>query len=208
MIFTIIGTDAHSRKEAQNEVLRGRHPTAYVRSDNTWELSHLINAEDLFGGEVIALIEQVGSSAEGRDTLKSFLKEMETSKNIFIIDEPFVETTFVKTLEKYSEALFDAREDKVKGKDAFALANAILKRDKKEAWLEWMKVRDMDAEPVQGTLWWRVRTLWEGVKEGKKSLYTEEELARMGFNLVQMSHRAHRGEADLREELEKFVLSI
>jgi DNA polymerase III delta subunit len=208
MIYSIIGTDIHTRKEALNAILKGRNPTAYVRSDNTWELNHLINADDLFGGEVIALVEQVGTNAEGRETLKNAFKEMELSKNIFIIDEPFIETTFVKTLEKYSETLFDAREEKVKGKDAFGLANAILKRDKKEAWLEWMKVRDMDAEPVQGTLWWRVRTLWEGVKEGKKSLYTEAELARMGFNLVEMSHRAHRGEADLREELEKFVLSI
>ena len=96
----------------------------------------------------------------------------------------------------------------MKGQDAFGLANAILKRDKKEAWLQWMKVRDMDAEPVQGTLWWRVRTLWEGVKDGKRCAYSEEELSRMGFNLVQMSHRAHRGEVDFKEELEKFVLSI
>ena len=208
MIVSIIGTDINIRKKALAEVLKGRNPTAYVRSDNTWELNHLINAEDLFGGEVIALVEQVGQDAEGRDILKSHLKEMEASKNLFIIDEPFIETTFVKTLEKYSKELFDGRVEKVKGQDAFGLANAILKRDKKEAWLEWMKVRDMDAEPVQGTLWWRVRTLWEGVKDGKRCAYSEEELSRMGFNLVQMSHRAHRGEVDFKEELEKFVLSI
>lgn len=208
MIYSIIGTDISIRKSALKEVLRDRNPTAYVRSDNTWELSHLINAEDLFGGEVIALVEQVGGNAEGREILKDSLKSMEVSKNIFIIDEPFIETTFVKTLEKYSEAVFDAREEKTKGKDAFGLANAILKRDKKQAWLEWMKVRDMDAEPVQGTLWWRVRSLWEGVKDGKRCAYSEDELAMMGYSLVAMSHRAHRGEADLREELEKFVLSI
>lgn len=208
MIVSIIGTDINIRKKALAEVLKGRNPTAYVRSDNTWEFNHLINAEDLFGGEVIALVEQVGQDAEGRDILKSHLKEMEASKNLFIIDEPFIETTFVKTLEKYSKELFDGRVEKVKGQDAFGLANAILKRDKKEAWLQWMKVRDMDAEPVQGTLWWRVRTLWEGVKDGKRCAYSEEELSRMGFSLVQMSHRAHRGEVDFKEELEKFVLSI
>lgn len=208
MIVSIFGTSVTVRKKALDEVLKGKHPTAYVRADTTWELNHLTNAEDLFGGEVIVLVEQVGSNAEGRDILKSNFKDMGASKNLFIIDEPFIETTFIKTLEKYSEKSFDAREEKIKGKDPFGLTNAIMIRDKKNAWLAWMEVRDLDAEPVQGALWWRVRTLWEASKVGKKSAYTEDELARMGFNLVQMSHRAHRGEADLREEIEKFVLSI
>jgi hypothetical protein len=208
MIVSIYGTNITVRKKALESVLKGKHPTAYVRTDTTWELSHLINAEDLFGGEVIVLVEQVGSTAEGRDILKDNFKDMEASKNLFIIDEPFIETTFIKTLEKYSKETFDAREQKIKGKDPFTLTNAIMKRDKKNAWLAWTEVRDLDAEPVQGALWWRVRTLWEGVKEGKKSAYSEDELAKMGFDLVAMSHRAHRGETDLHEEIEKFVLSI
>ncbi len=208
MIFSIVGTSVEVRKKAFEEALKGRTPSAYVRSDTTWELDALINASDLFGGEVIVLVEQVGVDAIGRDILKKNLKEMEESNNLFIIDEPFVETSFVKTLEKHSEKLFDGREEKTKAKDPFVLTNAIMKRDKKGAWLAWMEVRDLDAEPVQGALWWRVRTLWEGVKEGKKSAYSEEELAKMGFWLVEMSHRAHRGETDLKEEIEKFVLSI
>ena len=208
MIYSIVGTSITVRKKAFEEVLKGRVPTAYVRSDTIWELEALINAEDLFGGEVIVLVEQVGVDADGRDTLKKVLKELDASKNLFIIDEPFVETSFVKTLEKYSKKVFDGREEKAKGKDPFVLTNAIMKRDKKEAWLAWMEIRDLDAEPVQGALWWRVRTLWDGVKEGKKSAYSEEELANMGFALVTMSHRAHRGEVDLKEEIEKFVLSI
>ena len=208
MIFSIVGTSIHIRKKSFEEILKGLTPTAYIRFENVWELEALINAEDLFGGEVIVLVEQVGNDADGRDVLKKSLKEMESSKNLFIIDEPFVETSFVKTLEKYSKKLFDGREEKTKGKDPFSITNAILKRDKKSAWLAWMEVRDLDAEPVQGALWWRVRTLWEGVKEGKKAAYSEEELSKMGFSLIEMSHRAHRGEVDLKEELEKFVLSI
>ena len=208
MIFSIVGTSINIRKKAFEEVLKGEKPTAYIRTDNMWELEALINAEDLFGGKVIVLVEQVGNDAEGRDTLKKYLKEIESSKNLFIIDEPFIEASFIKTLEKYSKKLFDAREEKVKGKDPFILTNAILKRDKKVAWLAWMEVRELDAEPVQGALWWRVRTLWEGAKEGKISAYSEDELAKMGLALVEMSHRAHRGEVDLKEEIEKFVLSI
>ena len=82
------------------KLLTGRTISAYVRRDTLWELEAFVNAEDLFGGEVIVLVEQVGGDAEGRDSLKKILKEMETSKNLFIIDEPFVETSFVKTLEK------------------------------------------------------------------------------------------------------------
>jgi len=208
MIYSIIGTNIQIRKKAFEEVLQGRSPSAYVRSNNVWELDAFIDAGDLFGGEVIVLIEQVGADAEGRDALKKILKNLEESKNLFIIDEPFVETNFAKTLDKHSKKLFNAKEEKTKGKDPFGITSAIMKRDKKEAWLAWMEVRDLDAEPVQGALWWRVRTLWEGVKEGKVSAYTEEELAQMGLTLVTMSHRAHRGEVDLREEIEKFVLSI
>jgi DNA polymerase III delta subunit len=208
MIVSIIGTDVNIRREAFGEVLGAELPTAYVRSENTNQLMSFADAEDLFGGKVIVVLEQVGNDTEGRDTLKKVLKELETSKNLFIVDEPFVETSFIKTLEKHSDKLYDARVEKTKGKDPFVLTNAILKRDKKEAWLAWMSVRDLDGEPLQGALWWRVRTLLEGVKDGKKSAYTESELAKMGFTLVEMSHRAHRGEVDLKDELEKFVLSI
>jgi DNA polymerase III delta subunit len=207
MIYSVIGTKYEVRQKAFNVIKKHGEPTHIIR-DASESIDSLIDAQSLFGETIIVWLEQLGNNKEGRDMLKELLSRMKESRTIFVIDEPFVETHFAKTLEKYSEGFWDGREEKEKGKDPFALTDAIAKRDKKTAWTSYMAIRDLDGEPVQGALWWKVKTMLEAVKQGRKTAYSEEELTSMLTHLMHMSHRAHKGEVDLKEEIEKLVLSI
>ena len=115
----------------------------------------------------------------------------------------------VKRLEKYSTKVFDAREEKVESATPFALCNAFARRDKKQAWLEWMKLRDTDsAEAIQGALWWKMKTIWEDTKSGKATKFSEKECELFASRIIRASLDAHRGEKDLKVELESIVLSV
>ena len=86
---------------------------------------------------------------------------------------------------------------------------AFAKRDKKEAWKVFMSLRgDVEGEAIQGALWWKFQGLWQSVKDGKKTAFTQEECERIGGELVRSTVRAHRGERDLLIELERIILSI
>lgn len=208
MLYVVVGTDVEIRKKGLLKILHGRNPSLYLRKETMFQVPALIDAQDIFGGEVIVMLEQVGNDAEGRELLKGLLKAMQTSKNIFILDEPFIDTSFVKTVAKYAELIIEAKEEKVKEGFPTAFLSSFEKKDKKQAWVEWMNLRDKEVELIHGALWWKVKTLWSGVLQGKKSAFSKEELAALGFALVTGSHKAHRGEADLREEIEKVVLGL
>lgn len=207
MMYAIVGTEVETRKKALASILKNKNPTYYVRKDTFFQLSALIDAQDIFGGEVIVMVEQVGSDVEGRELLKKQLPAMKESVNLFIIDEPFTDASFTKTLEKYGE-VFNAKEEKSKKEFPSIFLSAFEKRDKKNAWVEWMKLRDGETELLHGALWWKVKMLWQGIKTGRRGAFTEEEIAHIGYELVSASHKAHRGEADLKEEMEKIILGI
>jgi hypothetical protein len=207
-MYAVFGTERVKRTKGFDSFLKGRIVSFSIRKENAYQLPALIEASDIFGGEIVVMLEQVGSDAEGRDVIKKYGEGMKNSKNLFILDEPFADANFVKTLTKYSADTVDAREEKVKEADPFSFVNAFALRDKKNAWTEWMKVRELDAEPIHGALWWKIKMLWQSAKDGRRSVFTEDELASIGHKLVAASHKAHRGEVDLKEEMEKLTLSL
>lgn len=213
MIFTIIGTDIKKRNRAFLEVLKGKEISSHIYSNNIYMLESLISAQDIFGGEVVVVMEQTMEKSrddekENKEIVKKLLPQIAESKNIFIVDEPFADANRLKTLEKYSEKIFDCREEKTKERNAFALCDALEKRDRKMAFVEWMKVKDLTGEVTHGAIWWKVRTMWEDGLEGRELKYSKEEIEEMGKKLIDMSHDAHRGKTDLKREIEKLVLGI
>ncbi len=209
MIYTIVGTDIDKREVALAACAKMGEVTNHIYSEHIALLEPLISATSLFGDKVIAHIIQVMDVASSRDELIRLLGEMKESKNIFIIDEPFADVNRVKRLEKYSEKVFDARLEKEKGVDVFMLCTLFARRDKKGVWVEWMHVRDKESpEAIHGALWWKFSTMWQDVRAGKPSKFTLQECESIGRQLVTSSIEAHRGNKDLKVELEAILLSI
>lgn len=209
MIYAIVGTNIKKREKASEYFTKLGDPVANIYSEQIASLEALLSSSSLFGDKVLVNLIQTMDLGSSRDEVVRLLPDMKESKNIFIIDEPFADANRFKRLEKYADKIFDAREEKEGDVDVFTLCNLFAKRDKKGVWIEWMRVRDLDsAEAIHGALWWKVRTIWEDNLNGRPTKFTKEECEVFASRIVRASILAHRGERDLKVELEKSFLSL
>ena len=209
MIYALIGTDAKKREKALAQIARLGIPSAHIYAEQIYQLAPLVEATSLFGDTVIAHLIQVLEKAEAREHVYDLLPSMKESQNIFVIDEPFADANRMKKIEKYVETLYDAREEKGFEVTPFALATAFARRDKKAVWIEWMKLRDTESpEAIAGALQWKFGTVWSDIRSGRPGKFTQEECEVFGGRILRASILAHRGERDLKVELESILLSI
>jgi hypothetical protein len=209
MIYTIVGTDTDVRERAYESLTKLGAISAHIYSEQIATLEPLVSASNLFGDKVIVNLLQVMDVAASRDEVIRLLPDMKKSANIFIIDEPFADQNRVTRLNKYSEKIFDGREEKIKDAGVFTLCNHFARRDKKEAWLSFIDVREKETpEAIHGALWWKFSTLWQDVRAGRPSKFTAQECEDIGGRLLRSSILAHRGEKDLKTELEAIILSL
>lgn len=209
MIYTIVGTHPETRDKANKEIAALGQVTDYIYSEKARALEMHLDAQDMFGGTTIITCVQLGDVASSKEILVDMLPRLEASSSIFIIDEPFADIHLINKLKKVSKKLFDAKEEKVKDVSVFKLCDSFAKKDKKQAWVDFIDVRTREsAESIQGALWWKFQIVWQGVKDGKKSPFSLSDCERIGGDLVRSSILAHRGEKDLMTELEKIILSL
>ena len=209
MIYTIVGTHKETREKAQKEYVRLGAVTQIIHSEQVGELKRHIDAVDIFGNTIIILCNQLGEVASSKEVLISLLNEMQSSVNIFIIDEPFADVHLTTKLQKVSEKFFNAKEEKIKDTSVFALCDSFAKRDKKQAWTDFMALRETgEGEAIAGALWWKFQLVWQSVRDGRKSVFTLEDCERIGGELMEAPILAHRGERDLITELERIILSL
>lgn len=209
MIYTVVGTDKDIREKAFATLLSQGQATVHLYSEKIGELEALISAKSLFGEAIVVHLVQTFDMALSRDEVVRLLPDMENSENIFIIDEPFADANRVKKLEKYSKKLYDAREVKEKESDIFYLANLFAKRDKKNTWLEWQRIKEeKSGESIQGALWWKMKTIWEDTLSGRPTKFSQEECEDFASMLVRSTMDAHRGKTDLKLELERIILKL
>ncbi|MDQ5962543.1 MAG: hypothetical protein QG653_350 [Patescibacteria group bacterium] len=210
MIYAIVGTNKEKREKAQEKVSVLGIPTAHLYSEQIAGLRPLVDATNLFGEKVIVMLSQTFEVASSREEVTDLLGKMQDSENIFIIDEPFADANRVKKLVKFSEKLFDCREEGVGEASPFPMCNAFGKRDKKQAFIEWMKIKDV-SEPVEmihGALWWKMKTIWEDTLNGKPTKFTKEECEYFGGKIMRATMESYRGNGNLKDKLEEIVLEV
>lgn len=209
MIVGIFGKDVAIRKNGARYVreLGAVSDFLYDNTFSTDEIKKLVESQSLFGDIKIVYAENVipKIDKEEREEIFALCKE---SKNVFIFDELEEDTEVKKILLKVSDHFFDASSPKKQREFPSALCNALLRRDKKTAWIEYLKVRKMDAEPLHGAVLWQMKEIWKSVMAGKKTAYSKDEIVEKNRELVIMFHEAHRGVKDFKREMERWVLSL
>ncbi len=209
MIYSIVGTHYERREKGNKELAKLGSLTHHMYSEHIGEMEALIDARNIFGDPVIVFCSQLGENASSKDELKRLLPLMSESINIFIVDEPFADVHLVNRLQKVSTKLFDAREEKLKDTSVFALCDAFIARDKKQAWVDYMRIKKADnGQAIQGALWWKFQMEWSKVAQGKRSAFSVKDCERIGGELLRAPILAHRGKKDLFVELERIILSI
>jgi hypothetical protein len=123
-----------------------------------------------------------------------YLIDIEKSENVFIIDELSVLAATATKLAKYAKEFFDCREKEI-DHNAFELAKSISSRDKKNAWLELMRLKNLKVAgvEVQSVLAWKAKSV------GNKN---------MMYQMLMARHRDFNSEGDMYNEMERYILKL
>ena len=211
MIIGVYGKDAVIRANAISYIKKLGKTDAYVygKEDGGEELKKHAESSSLFGEVLVVRAENVLAEIEDNEEREALLSFCQSSPHAIIFDELEEVSEIKKLLEKHSDHFFDGTSEKKQREFPSALCNALKRRDKKSAWIEYLKVKDdSEAELLHGAMLWQMRKLWEESLSGKTLPYKCEELAEKNRELVVMVHEAHRGKGELREEMERWVLSL
>ena len=235
MIRVYLGEDTEkARREARAafETARNEHTggnTLYF-DDVLFDLAQAIegfSAESLFGGENILYFDGILEHPDGEQFYRTILKE--TDHKVFVREkEPG------KDLAAFFARLGEIIEYKIakkieKRENSFAIADAIGIRNKKVAWVEYQMTmkRGVSIEEIHGVVFWAFKSMWmadelsqsDAREAGMKDFtyrnyhqyskkYLRQELAERLTELKEMYHKGHRGELNMEQRMELFLLNL
>lgn len=189
--------------------------------------SDLVGSVSLFGGSEAYLIDTPSQNdAVYEDTL-AHLEAFSESPHTFIVIEGTLLAPEKKKFEKFAERLVEVKGVAGERFNAFALADAVALRDKKQLWLllQDAKQAGLSAEELIGTLWWQLKSMRlalltksaseAGMKDfpynkAKRALanYKAGEVETLSLSLLTVYHDGHGGVRDIDLALESWVLSL
>ena len=180
----------------------------------------------LFGGNSVYAID---TPSEDEAMLTEFLGTaglLAASPHIFVVIENALTTEAVEELKRTAE-LVEVKAGKKESFNPFALADALLRKDKKTLWIlltsAWRN--GFSSEEIIGTLFWQLKVLRlvartkspeeAGLKpfvyqKAKRALTTFKagETDTLSEKLLTLYHDGHAGKRDINLALERWVLSL
>ena len=216
-------------------VLRKKQPDAEVirMEEGAFDavfLDEIISSQGLFSPKYILIIENVDLKDEKNESLIEKLPLMKESEHAFLLSFEKVLADAKKKLEKYSYEYkaYEKKESFLKSKGSdFEMADRLGERDVVGLWqLFARKVTDeVGPEEMHGMFVWQVKGMLlalktTSAKEANMNEYpytkakryaknfSQKELEELLFQLIKMYDEAHSGKADLKVELERWVLAL
>lgn len=220
------------------DVLLSKRPDAGVFriTPDSWSqdfLDETVSGVSLFAPKNIIILDSLAANKDSEEYIKNSIGDFASSDHVCILIESKIDKDFLKDLEKKAAKIeeHNLKVDAVGGfskreaPQTFALADAILARNKVKAWAVFQTlVQDgVAAEEIHGVLWWQFKSFalsyeYSNAKESGVSPFAfqkcqaaqknwkKEEVASFLDRLVDMYHKAHRGELDFLNEIEKVCL--
>lgn len=221
MIYFLHGTDVDKAREKAkaliDSLLKKKPDASFFKMDReNWDESRLkefIESQGLFESKYIVFLDRIAEDKKIKDDYLSKMKEIGESNNIFIILEGKLDKVSLGKIEKKSEKTqeFNLPEELKNSKheeySAFALADAVGKRDRKNAWILYRKAIDKGEAPeaLQGMMFWKVKTM---IMSGYPSTYSKEELYGLANRLIVVYHDSRRGIHELETGVEALILTL
>ena len=215
MIYFLHGTDIDKARAKAHELvdsLRKKKPDASffkMNSDNWNETSiqEYASGQGLFESKYIIFLDRLCEDKKIKEDFLTQMKSLGESANIFIILESKLDKVSIGKIEKKSEKTqeFILPEKKKEEYNAFALADALGKRDRKNLWVLYRKAIDKGEAPeaLHGMMFWKVKTMLVG---GFVGAYSKEELYTLADRLVTVYHDSRRGVHELETGVEGVIL--
>lgn len=218
MIYFYHGTDIEKSRTKSHELigsLQKKKPDAsfFKISSENFDLSKLqeyIWGMGLFSSKYIVFLDRLCEKKEVKEQFLEKLKEIARSENIFIILEGKIDKTTLTKIEKNAEKTvkFDLDIEIKKAEyNAFALANAVGNRNKKEAWVLYRKAIDKGETPeaLQGMIFWKIKMM---ILNSSFGAYSEKELFEILDKLISVYHDSRRGVHEPETGVEALILSL
>lgn len=238
MLYLFYGTD-HDKLRATLErfrtALRTKRPDAELfKLDDPDQLTagvieELATSRGLFEHKYIVQLDRILESAEAKELVSQYAASLAASENVFLVVEGELDAPTRKKLEKHAADVFafPVTAKKQEEYNAFRLADALGKRDKKTLWTEYQRAKMARKEPeeLHGILHWQLKTIMlamdhssaeaAGLKpfpykkaSGFANNFSRDELADLSRRLVATYHEARRGNGELGDNLERFILAL
>lgn len=228
------GERAQGKFRAAIDSFFKKHPDAglFEFDAELWDrgaVEELLAARGLFGTPAAVTLSRVFKNEEAQEYVLSHLPEFKRSTNAFFVLEGKLLKAAAQKVAKHAE-LAEECTGGVKAKEKpnpFVLADAVGRRNKKDAWLLLMRALAEGKQPeeIHGMLFWQVKAmilaaasrdaLHAGLNpfvfrkaESFARNFTEEELKTLVGKLATLYHDARRGGDELPIALEKFVLGL
>ena len=218
MIYFYYGTDIDKARRKAHELidsLQKKKPDAsffffFSESFSAERVSEYIESQGLFSNKYIVFLDRLCEKKEIKESFLDLLKEISESENIFIVLEGKLDKATATKIEKKSEKFLNFTLEEAPEKpvyNAFALADAFARRDRKNAWMLYRKSIDAGEAPeaLHGMIFWKVKTL---ILSGYGGDWRKDELIRVMNELVVLYHDARRGKHELETGIEAWLLSI
>ncbi len=238
MIWTFVGERKEIRKDQDKllAVLHKKQPDAEViRMEegvfNPTFLDEIISSQGLFSPKYILIIENPNLKDANDEMILDKLADMKASEHAFIV---YVEKLLADPKKKFQKHSFEYKEYSpslssgvAKKENSFEMADRIGERDVVGLWQLFAKkiTDEVSPEEIHGMFVWQIKGILLALKTNTAAEagmneypytkakryaknFTGQELEQFLFELIQMYDRAHSGKADLKVELERWVLAL
>ena len=228
MLTVIAGGDALLLDKKTKEILQNKGfdagTTSYLDIPTIEALREAVSAQDLFGGISTYVFRELDE--EVYDFLFSNIETFSQSQNIFIAQVSKVLKKQKDTCAKVGVEIIEIKSIKEREMPSFVLADAFLRRDKKAAFAALHdELATKPPEEVHGGLWYQMKNMaliFSGANEvgsglhpfvykklqSASKLFSKKDCDEILKELLEMNHKAHRGELDFGVALEQFVLKF
>ena len=196
-------------------------------------IDEFVQGQGLFESKVAIVVREALADASVREILSDRIESLAASPNTFFLwERASLDAKTKAAIGKHAAEVVDSSPKRVEkkrwdGNEAFALADALGRRDKKQLWILYTKARlDGKApEETHGMFFWQVKAMLAAVqskhpKEAGLSPfpykkagafarnYSIGELRGLSSSLIKMYHQARRGGPPLDLALERWVLAL
>lgn len=237
MIYFYHGIDRdkiQKTAKATFEALKKKKPDAsFVEFDSESvtldAIQEIIATQGLFERKIVARLKDVLES-DFEDEILKLLPEFKKTDNVLIWSEGEVNKAPLEKIKKNAEKVEEfgvKQKAEKKFPSIFKMTDAIGDKDKKNAWILLRNELDQGTadEELHGTIFWQIKSILLAKKTKTADeaglnpyVYTKAksfarnwekgELDNALSSLVDMYHKAHRGEVNFESELERWILSI
>lgn len=209
--------------------------TVFRMSPQNWNealLDEFISGVNLFVPKNIIVLDSLVSNKDSVDYMEKRINDFAESEHVCIIFDSKINKTLLTKLEKKAEKIEEHNlktggdEGSVKkAPQTFSLAEALASRNKVKSWAIFQNLAsdELAAEEIHGVLWWQFKSIYlsyiySNAKDAGLNPYvfqkcqafkkgwSENQTSLMLDRLVDMYHKAHRGEVDFMSELEILCL--